>query len=142
MRDLHNNINITQVLDPVVVTADVESTAIDMQGYDSLELVVLMGESGDTLSGSLYTELILQEGAESDGSDAAAVAQNDAIGTVTSGVFATVDAAAEDDAVFKIGYIGDARYVRVAIDVTGTHTNGTPIGIIAIRSNAEKRPVA
>ena len=146
MRDLINNVSRDQVLDPVVVTADAETTATDMQGFDSLIMSVLMGDSGDTLSGSLFTELILQHGDLANGSDAVAVADTDVVlgegGSIASGVFATIDAPAEDSAVFSIGYVGKKRYVRVAIDTTGTHTNGTPIGVVALKGHPSLAPVS
>ena len=58
------------------------------------------------------------------------------------GCFAVIDAAAEDDAAYACTYRGSARYVRPVINVSGTHNNGTPIGIIAIRHGAETLPVS
>ena len=146
MRDLINNISRDQVLDPVAVTADTETTTTDMQGFDSLIMSVLMGDSGDILSGSLFTELILQHGDLANGSDAVAVADTDVVlgegGGISSGVFALIDAPAEDSAEFSIGYVGKKRYVRVAIDVTGTHTNGTPIGVVALKGHPSLAPVS
>lgn len=146
MRDLINNVSRDQVLDPVVVTADLNTTTTDMQGFDSLIMSLLMGDSGDTLSGSVFFELILQHGDESDGSDAAAVADTDVIldsgGSIASGVFATIDAPAEDSLDFNIGYVGTKRYVRVRIDATGTHSNGTPIGVIALKGHPALAPVS
>ena len=56
----------------------------------------------------------------------------------SSGIYATVDAAAEDDAVYPIGYTGPERYVRIVCTKTGTHSNGTPIGILALTNNIHK----
>lgn len=145
-RDLLNNVSIDQVLDSVVVTTDINTTTTDMQGFDSCVMAVLMGDSGDTLSGSVFHELILQHGDQSDGSDAVAVGDDDVLlrdgETIASGVFALVDAPAEDSRKFDIGYVGTKRYVRVVIDTTGTHSNGTPMAVAAIKSHATLAPVA
>lgn len=131
MRDLHNNIEVVKALEAIVVNNDSEGTGeiVDLAGYEAAEMIVNVGESGDTLSGSVYMDLILKEGDESDGSDMAAVAEDGVLGDwATGGIFATIDAAAKDGAVFHVGYIGSKRYIRLYVDVTGTHTNGTPIG--------------
>jgi hypothetical protein len=147
-RDLHNNIVIEQILDPVVGSTDVNTTAIDMQGYDSLEIIVNFGESGDTLSGSVKIDCLLKEGTTSTVADHAVVANtahvldrgNALAYSASTGIFATVDAAAEDDAVYKVGYVGDKRYVSVTLDFTGTHTNGIPVSVSAIKKRASQLP--
>jgi hypothetical protein len=139
MRDLHNNIEVKQALETIVVNNDSEGTGdvVDLAGYEAAELIVDVGESGDTLSGSVYFDLILKEGDASDGSGMTAVAEADVLGDwATGGIFATVDAAAEDGAVFHVGYIGSKRYIRLYVDVTGTHTNGTPIGAVVVCGRA------
>tara|TARA_R110000803_G_C11769085_1_gene295011 strand:- start:56 stop:520 length:465 start_codon:yes stop_codon:yes gene_type:complete len=130
--DIANNTTITQVLDPVTLTATANTTGLDTQFSNGSMLVVTMGESGDTLSGTVYWELILQESSDNSTWSAVTSATSVTWGSVNSstGVFATIDAAAEDDAAFKIGYTGPERYVRVAVTKTGTHTNGTPIGAL------------
>lgn len=142
LRDLISNIKESVGFNPEVLTADEDSTTFDMQGFESLVAIVQVGASGDTLSGSVFLELILEHGDEQDGSDAVAVTSADDVlpGTALAlGVFATIDDPAEDDAVFKIGYRGTKRYVRVAVDLTGTHTNGIPVSVIGIKGDASNQ---
>lgn len=130
-----------QVLDPVVVTADTVLTGTDTADCNAVTLNVLVGESGDTLSGTVYFDYILET--SEDNSTWAAVTDNDVVIGQTvdsSGIFATIDAAAEDDVVLSVGYIGYARYVRVNIDATGTHTNGTPMAALAVKGNLQLAP--
>lgn len=137
MRDLHNNIDVVKAIEAIVVNNDTEGTGltIDLQGYNACEFVVNVGASGDTLSGSLKLDLKLQHGDLANGTDMAAVADADLLGTFATGaIFATIDDPAEDSAVFQVGYIGSKRYVRVFVDTTGTHTNGTPLSAVAILS--------
>lgn len=144
MRDLYNNLNVVQTVDPVVATADVNGAGVDRQGYDSVLHIVNVGESGDTLSGSVYMDLILQDSPDNstwtDVTDANYI--NGAFTDSANGIFATIDDAAEDDAVHKIGYRGPERYSRVVYDITGTHTNGTPMSMTAIRGNAQDNKVS
>jgi hypothetical protein len=142
MRDLYSNIAVQQTLDPQVVKTDQESDLVDHQGYDSIDHHVAVGQSGDTLSGTVKFDLKILHGDESDGSDMAAVAATDVIGATpdTDGVFATIDADGEDGNVYCIGYIGSKRYSRIVVDATGTHTNGTPIGALAVLGHPAQAP--
>jgi len=141
-KDLANNLSVTQILDPATITsaASTNSNGIDTAlTTGSAVITVNCGESGDTLSGTVKWDYILQDSA--DNSTFAAVTDTNSVsfGTVdSSGIFATVDAASEDDAAYTIGYIGAKRYVRVSIARTGTHSNGTPHGAIGITSPIHK----
>ena len=132
-KDLANNLLMTQVLDPATTSATVNTAGLDMKGATGGMINVLIGESGDTLSSTVKWDLILQD--SDDNSSFSAVTSNTDVSFAdvdSSGIFATIDAAAEDDASYAIGYNGAKRYVRVAITKTGTHSNGTPIGAVGI----------
>lgn len=133
MRDLHNTIDVVEALETIVVNNDTEGkgSAVDLKGYNSCEIAVAVGQSGDTLSGSLKLDLKLQHSATDQDADFADVGVGDILGAAAA-LFATVDADGEDGAVYRAGYVGSKRYVRVFVDTTGTHTNGTPIGAVAI----------
>tara|TARA_R100001510_G_C7484184_1_gene94857 strand:+ start:84 stop:545 length:462 start_codon:yes stop_codon:yes gene_type:complete len=133
MKDLANNLTVLQLVDPATITSDTNSTSVDTQFDNGVMLIVNVGESGDTLSGSVKFDYVLED--SSDDSTFAAVTDTKFVtyGTVdSSGIFATIDAAAEDDAVHKIGYVGPNRYVRVKIDATGSHSNGTPHSVSGV----------
>ena len=139
-KDLANNLTVTQLLDPANLTATANSNGLDLQFDNGAMIIVNCGESGDTLSSTVKWDYILQD--SSDNSTFTAVTDNNRVtyGTVntSTGVFATVDAASEDDAAYKIGYVGPERYVRVAVSRTGTHTNGTIHGVVGISSPIHK----
>ncbi len=136
MRDLHNNIAVKQALEAIVVNNDTEGTGdtVDLRGYNAASLIVDVGESGDTLSGSVKHDLKLQH--SDNASDWSAVAQADVVGGTVdaNGIFATIDADGEDGAIYRIGYVGSKRYIRLFCDTTGTHTNGTPMAAVAVLS--------
>ena len=134
--DIANNVAVTQLVDPATLTATTNSSSIDTQFDNGSMLICNIGESGDTLSGSVYWTLILQESSDDSTFSAVTSATSVTYGSVNSstGVFATIDAAAEDDSVHVIGYTGPERYVRVAVTATGTHSNGTPIGVSGVSS--------
>lgn len=142
MRDIEGQVRHDQVIDPVVLTADADGASVDMQQYEHVAFYALVGESGDTLSGTVYLELELEESA--DDSTFTDVADADMTNTVTGnndGTFAKIDAAAEDDAVYMTQYKGSKRYVRPVVNISGTHSNGIPVGILAERFGAESLPV-
>mgnify|MGYP003138812253 FL=1 len=139
-KDLANNLTVTQIFDPTNITTTSNSNGVDTAlTTGSAMIVVNCGQSADTLSSTVKWDYILQDSA--DNATFAAVTNSDFVtyGTVdSSGIFATVDAASEDDAAYKIGYVGPKRYVRVAITKTGTHSSGTPHGAIGITSPIHK----
>ena len=110
MRDLMNNVNIKRVLSPVSVadtTAQV-GQIIDRQGYDSLTYLIATGSIAD--ADATFT-VLLEEGSESNLSDATAVADADLLGTEALAGFQFDD----DNECRKLGYVGNKRYTRLTI---------------------------
>ncbi len=142
MRDLHSNLGVVQSLDPAVTTSTRVGAPIDRQGYESVEHIVSLGMSGDTLSPSVSLTLKLEE--SEDGSTwSSVVNDSDVLGPAIdgSGAFALVDDPSEDGQAIAIGYVGDARYCRVQVELAGVHTNGTPVAALALLGHGSVRPV-
>ena len=150
MRDLHNNIKVTPLLDPIVVNNTSEGTpanGVDVRDFQACELIAILGATGDTLSGSVKIELILKESDDdstytivTDANDVLVGADGISTAPDSSGIFATIDANTEDERQFRIGYRGNMRYAMIIASLTGTHTNGTPMSIIAVQHIANIRP--
>lgn len=141
-RDLYSSLNVTQLKAPIIITADADSASIDTQLYDSAMLGFLVGITGDTLSGSVYLELEVEESV--DDSVWTDVADADLTNTVTgtnTGTVAKIDDNAEDDVIHIVGYKGNKRYIRGVGNVTGTHTNGIELAVIGIQGHAHQSPV-
>jgi hypothetical protein len=144
--DLHNNILVESVYKTQTISGaagEVAVTKIDRQGFESIEFIAALGESGDTLSGALKLEFILKEGDLSDGSDLAPVTDKTLVlGAVpdTNGVVITVDADGEDGKIYSVGYVGEKRYAGLVPKKTGTHTNGIPVAIVSVKGSAHQRP--
>ena len=116
-----------------------------MQGYKSATLVAYIGAEGDTLTRSVYFEISLEH--SDDNSDWSDCAQADITnGTIAAGgIWLKVDGTGtagtsgnpdSTGTVTQVGYIGGKRYVRGVIAKTGTHSNGTPIGLLVVKGNA------
>lgn len=147
MRDIISNIKVQSVLPPQVVTA-AKTAAVDRLGFDSLMFVVDVGASGDTLSGTVKFDFYLEHADDNGEGSAGAWApvtnpfHAQGLAVDSSGKFATVDGATDDETTYRIGYVGDKRHVRVKEVAAGTHTNGTPMAISAILGNPASKPVS
>lgn len=136
MRDIYHNVLVSQHLSPVVSTATKTSTSIDLQGYNSADVIFSIGLAADTLSGSVYWTLKLQHSDDdSTYADLVAAELNSPSLTVV------VNSSSLDRTSYSFGYQGNKRYLKAVATPTGTHTNGTPIGILALRSTASYTPV-
>ena len=135
--NLDDLVDVSQVVDAATITSDTNGASVDLLGYEGVMFLACVGESGDTLSGSVKIELEVEESDDDSTFDDAEDADlTSSVSGTNNGTFAVIDAAAEDDAVYTTSYRGDntkKRYVRPVINLTGTHTNGTPIGILAVR---------
>jgi hypothetical protein len=54
----------------------------------------------------------------------------------------TLSGALKFSQIYKIGYRGNKQFSRVTITKTGTHTNGTPIGMMAVKGHPQLAPTA
>lgn len=133
--DMKNNIKVLNAFDIQTVSSDTTTNGdiIDLKGFEACTFVFQTG----TVTDGDYTVLI-QEGDDSGLSDAAAVADSDLIGTEADASFA---ADTDDNAVSKIGYIGDKRYVRFNVVSTNT-SSGAVIGAVGVLGHAALAPVA
>ena len=138
MRDISNRTVAVATQVPAVVTADANGTGVDLKGFASAMVVVNTGAEGDTLSSSVKFDFILEE--SDDDSTYTAVTSSTSVteGSVdSSGIFLTLDANGETPQISQIGYIGGKRYIRCKIDATGSHSNGTPMGVVVVKGNPE-----
>ena len=130
MKDLHNNIDIVSVLDPVVVDKTATYTDIDLAGFNSAELFIWLGtDAGSGLGESNYLTFTLYD--SNDGDSYAVVETADMLGvTVTDGVILTVDSTDEDNTLYHYGYVGGKRYLQLVVTETGTVSCPMAIGVV------------
>ena len=149
--DAISSISIVTTNVNTVKTSDETGDTVDGRGFESILHIVQFGAEGDTLSGSVYMDLILEDSPND--SDWTVVTSADDVninsgsydGVVTNpdsnGIFATINTSAEADKVYAIGYRGTERYSRVRNDLTGSHTNGTPTAMMALRMRPAVAPI-
>ncbi len=139
-RDLHNNVNWVESIDPVAVgTTGTGQTGavVDRRGYDSVECLIQYGAITGT--GAVFTVTLLEGDVTG---TMTSVADADILGSESNAGLAAatrVDGSTENVAK-RLGYIGDQRYLRV--DVSSTVTAGTPVSAGFLMYNAHRAPVA
>jgi hypothetical protein len=127
MRDLYHNIGALLALAPAVKTAAGDGVAIDLLGYESVAFIVNTG----AIAGAGDFGIKVQH------SDASGSGWEDApAGTFFTNAPATLAASTA----YKLGYIGDKRYARLALTTAG----GTSIaaGAVAVLGRPHNAPVA
>lgn len=140
-QDLHNNIKAQRGISPVAAQTNVDtaivSQILDTANAGSVEFLGIMGANTD--ANATFTVLV-EEGNASNLSDAAAVDDADILGVEAMGL--QYDS---DNQVFKIGYIGSKRYVRVTITPSGNNSGDVFLAAIWVtghrRSNANSTQV-
>ena len=141
MFDIKNNIKLETSLAPILKTADVNGTGVDLTGFSSASLVVNVGAAGDTFSGSVKTNLIIED--SDDNSTYTAVTSGNVTGGTTdsSGIFQTIEANGEAGKTYGIGYVGGKKWIRAVVDIVGTHSNGTIYGAVVVKGTPISAPV-
>ncbi len=135
MRDLLNDIHPVRALSPSAGPSDNTaqvSQIIDVQGYNSLTFLILTGTLAD--ADATFTTLV-EHGDQANLSDAAAVSDDNLIGTEALASFTFAD----DNKVFKIGYRGSKRYVRLTITPVN-NAGAAPMSVIALLGHPALRP--
>ena len=111
----------------------VVSPIVDTRDYQSLLFIILTGSLADA---DATFAALLEESDDSGMSDANAVDDADMIGTEAGASFIFSD----DNKQFKLGYIGNKRYVRLTITPAG---NGSAAAIaIAVVGAPHLKPTA
>lgn len=123
MQDLHNKIDVKRGLSPAAAVTDntaFVSQVADLKGYDGAEFIILTGALAD--ADATFTTLVEDS---ADNSTFAAVPDANLLGLETAASFTF----AADDKVFKIGYSGSKRYVRVTITPAANAGNAFIAGV-------------
>ena len=128
---------------PAVYDADNEGETIDTKGYGSVLFVANVGAAGITWTTTNKLTLLVQESADDSTWTAVAAADLDGgLSTGTLGEFKVLDDATDASLAYHVGYLGNKRYCRAKILKGGTHSTGSPIGIVALKGNPKYAPAA
>lgn len=120
---------------PVVCSGngtDTEGTGVDLRGYNRALVQFLVGATAETLSGSLYICLEVEESADnSTFTDCADASLSDTVTGATTGTMAKIISSTADNVLVEAEYKGTSRYIRGVVNLVGNHAaGGTPIACL------------
>jgi hypothetical protein len=137
MRDLMNNIHPLSVIPPAAAVTDNTAkvgSIIDRLGYNSLTYVIQTGSLAD--ADATFT-VLLEHGDDPSLSDAAAVPDDDLVGTEALAGFTFAD----DNETRKLGYTGGKRYTRLTVTPANNAGNAF-VSAVAILGHPVSAPTA
>jgi hypothetical protein len=134
-QDLHNNIQVLSVFDPIDLGTGNSAKVgeiIDRQDAAALEFLIQTGSLADADATFAVT---VDEGDAADLTGSNAVAAGDLLGTTAGASFTFSD----DNKIAKIGYIGTKRYVRLTV-TPANNTGAVLISACAILGTLRGAP--
>lgn len=111
----------------------VVSAILDTAGFEAVELVIITGTLADA---DATFAVLLEHGDTANLSDAAAVADDELIGTETDAGFT----AANDNTTRKLGYHGMKRYLRATITPSG-NAAAAALAAVWLLAGSRRQPV-
>lgn len=140
MKDLHSHLTAAVLIGNATLAADNTPAAVDLRGYNAAEILLSIGIGGITFSGTNKVEFKLTH--SDDDSTYTAVADADMLGVtgITSGIIKSLVAAHAAAAVYRYGYKGGKRYLKLLADFSGTHGTGTPISATLLKARGHDSP--
>ena len=150
LREIHSHLDAVNHSISLASATVTPTNGVDIKGFSAIEFVIAIGAVANIANSPQpsWAFKLQESDSESSGftdvTDSNKVVVGSALSPVaapdsSTGVFLTVDDAAEDDKVYRIGYIGTKRYVRVVATAANTPGN-TPLAIIALRGHAHQQP--
>ena len=141
MKDIHSGMTVAAIFGPVAMDADNTPAAIDLRGYDAAELILGIGIGGITFDGSNKIEFKLTHSDDDSTYDAVTVADMVGLASVGSGgIIKSLVAAHAAAAVYRFGYRGGRRYLKLLADFTGTHGSATPVFAAVAKMHGHDNP--
>jgi hypothetical protein len=143
MRDIHSQTKRLVAIGAAALAADNTPAAIDLRGYDAAEILLDIGIGGITFDATNKVEFKLTH--SDDDSTYTAVTVEDMLGLAsvgTGGIIKSLVAAHAAAAVYRFGYRGNKRYLKLLADFSGTHGTATPIAASVLVSHGSVKAEA
>ena len=126
-RDIDKELAVVETQPANVITASVNGGTVDLAGFTKAMFVAQVGTIADGTFNFDPEE-------SDDGSSWTNIAAGD-----LSGAFVEADSD-NDDVIQEVGYMGSKRYIRCNVTVTGSPSDGGPIGITVIKGAPRQAP--
>lgn len=152
-RDLASNLKVvTHVAAQAITATNTPSSGVDTKGFDSVTALISLGTVTNIANSPQPSWTFHAEESDSESANFTAITDSERIliagakSPVTTpnsstGVFLTVDAAAEDATTYHVGIISTKRYVRIV--ATAANTPGsTPYSVVLVLSHGALVPVS
>lgn len=137
MKDLYSNISLVQSIVPVLVLDATVPAAVetDLKDANSAVIEISCGAKG---AGDTGTIVFTLTHADDDGTGVAGAYANVAAADVqgvtpSSGVILTLAGGAVAAAVYKFGYIGGKRFIKLAVTEADANATGTLVSATVIK---------
>lgn len=141
MKDFHSQMAAKVAIAAASLSADNTPPAVDLQGFNAAEIVLAIGAGGITFSGTNKVEFKLTH--SDDDSTYTAVTVDDVLGldaVADGGIIKSLTSAHAAAAVYRFGYVGGKRYLKLLADFSGTHGTGTPIAAVVLAAAGHDNP--
>jgi len=138
---------------PVAITAtNTPAAGVDTQGFDAATAIIGVGVVANIANSPQPSWAFHAEESDSSGSGFTAITDSAQIAIAASaspvaapdsstGVFLTIDAAAEDATNYHVGIVSSKRYLRIV--ATAANTPGsTPYSVVMVLEAASSTPVS
>lgn len=135
MRDLHNHLNFKPLFYTAATDGTVSSGHVDRQGFGSLEFLIATGSLAD--ADATFAVTMKESATGAFGGEETDVAAADILGTLALAGFNF----ANDNACFKVGYVGAKRYVELLVTPTN-NTSAANLCGVAILGDPVDAPTA
>ena len=134
----------------VITATNTPANGVDLKGFNAAEFVFSVGAVANIANSPQPTwSFKLQESDEQSANFTDVVTEGDVLSesarspvgapNASTGVFLTIDDAAEDAQTYRVGYIGNKRYVRLVATAANTPGN-TPYSAIAVLGKPSLAP--
>lgn len=143
MKDAHSGVKAVTAIAAATLAANNTPPAVDLQDFNSAEILLAIGAGGITFSSSNKIEFKLTH--SDDDSTYTAVDVGDVLGVAsvgTGGIVKSLVAAHAAAASYRFGYVGGKQYIKLLAAFSGTHGTGTPIAAVAVLGRPYDAPVA
>ncbi|MEW5921573.1 MAG: hypothetical protein AB1796_11640 [Bacillota bacterium] len=123
-RELVGRVKVMQTLTPAARTASANGTGVDLQGFEAVAVAITPG----TITDGTHTPVVQESDDNVTFTNVAAGSLQGSLSNIAS------------NAVQEIGYIGNKRYIRVAVTVAGATTGGV-YGAAVVCGRSRSMPV-
>lgn len=146
MKDLYNHLVPIQAIKPVLVLDATVPAAVevDLAGSNSALIIISCGAkvAGDTGTIDVALTHAADNGAgvAGDYSDVVLADVQGPTAALTTGIIKNLAGGAVTAGIYKVGYTGGKRFIKITVTETNANATGTILGITVLKGNGQDVP--